>query len=83
MTKEEYLSGDWNGWRYIWIAYIDEHGETFTNLHEIYKLAGKLSWTQNEVSPEADQELLAEISMMLADGLIFTEEELYEFNERG
>ncbi len=77
LSKEEYLSGPWGGWKYMWIE-SEEYGLA---LHEAYKTKGKISWSYVPVDPIAGEEVLQHLTRMLKGGIIYTEEELYEYNE--
>lgn len=78
--KLSYIAEDFEGWRYIWITREVAYGNVDTFLHELYKKGNKLMWTGQPVDPMADAEVLRSLAEMLENGIIFTEEELDEYN---
>ena len=81
--KLRFLNHRWNGWRYILIK-GKEFEEELIEVHEIYQIEEdnlSVSWTAEPVSIPVGREYYQEVLDMYDDGLIFTEEELMEWNE--
>lgn len=86
MTKDQFIQKALKskGWFYIFIRRQDDEGETIS-IHELYGHDGKLSWTEDAVQLDFDdltflKKVTKELAQMAEDELVFTEEELMEYN---
>lgn len=91
--KKKWLSEEWNGWKYGWIKKYSPWEETdVLEVHEFYQNSTgvrTISVTTNCTPPgsgeSATQEKLIDdlqgLANLLVDGIIFTMDELTEYNK--